>query len=266
MIERLTRKYGGGSRDVLEHGRRLVEELLELETADDRREEVERQAAACLAEYRARAETLSRTRRELGAALRKDVLRHLRDLALERGRLRRRDRPGAAPRQPPGDGRRAGGVRPPGLRPGDLPLQRQPGGSASSAVQGRLRRRTGAPVPGASDCRSRRRARQPDRLSSSTRWTQGLGGAEAAIVGGKLKGLARGGQILAVTHLPQVASRGDRHLEVRKEVRAGRTRVDVHRLDDERRVEEVARMLAGEEITETARSAAEELLAGASVD
>ena len=89
----------------------------------------------------------------------------------------------------------------------------------------------------------------------------GVGGAEAAIVGRKLQRLAGGGQILAVTHLPQVASRGDLHLEVKKEVRAGRTQVDVHRLDDERRVEEVARMLAGEEITETVRSAAEELIA-----
>ena len=92
----------------------------------------------------------------------------------------------------------------------------------------------------------------------------GVGGAEAAIVGRKLQRLAAGGQILAVTHLPQVASRGNLHLEVKKEVHAGRTRVDVHRLDHERRIEEVARMLAGEEVTDASRSAAAELLAGGS--
>ena len=265
VIERLTRKYGGGSGDVLEHGRRLAEELLELETADVRRDEVERQAEACLAEYRARAETLSRTRRELGAALRRDVLRHLRDLALERAAFD--VDMGHEPR--PDSPLEIGGERVAfgrhgfdqvtyrfSANPGEAlrPLSRVASGGELArlflALQTAVR---GAGPPAGSTLVF-------DEVDA------GLGGAEAAIVGGKLKGLARGGQILAVTHLPQVASRGDRHLEVRKEMRAGRTRVDVHRLDDERRVEEVARMLAGEEITETARSAAEELLAGASVD
>ena len=265
VIERLTRKYGGASSDVLEHGRRLAEELLELETADVRRDEVERQAAACLAEYRARAETLSRTRRELGVALRRDVLRHLRDLALERaafdveiGRVSRPDSPLEVAGERVAFGRR--GFDQVNYRfsanPGEAlrPLSRVASGGELARLFLALQTAVRGTGPAAGS------TLVFDEVDA------GLGGAEAAIVGGKLKRLARGGQILAVTHLPQVASRGDRHLEVRKEVRAGRTRVDVHRLDDERRVEEVARMLAGEEITETARSAAEELLAGASVD
>lgn len=265
VIERLTRKYGGGSSDVLEHGRRLAEELLELETADVRRDEVERQAAACLAEYRARAETLSRARRELGAALRRDVLRHLRDLALERAEFDVEIDCASHPDSPLEIGGERVAFGRQGFdqvtyrfsaNPGEAlrPLSRVASGGELARLFLALQTAVRGAGPAAGS------TLVFDEVDA------GLGGAEAAIVGGKLQRLARGGQILAVTHLPQVASRGDRHLEVRKEVRAGRTRVDVRRLDDERRVEEVARMLAGEEITETARSAAEELLAGASVD
>jgi DNA repair protein RecN (Recombination protein N) len=84
---------------------------------------------------------------------------------------------------------------------------------------------------------------------------------EAAMVGRKLKRLARGGQVLAVTHLAQVASCGDAHFRLEKAVVGRRTEVTVDELDPARRVAEVARMLAGETVTELSRSHAEELLA-----
>ena len=74
----------------------------------------------------------------------------------------------------------------------------------------------------------------------STRWDAGIGGAEAAALGRKLERLARGGQILAVTHLPQVATYADRHFRVHKRVAKGRTRTAVATLDHDQRVEEVA--------------------------
>ncbi|MEM1183034.1 MAG: DNA repair protein RecN, partial [Acidobacteriota bacterium] len=86
---------------------------------------------------------------------------------------------------------------------------------------------------------------------------------EAAVLGGKLRNLARGGQILAVTHLPQVASQADQHLRVRKDVSEGRTRTQVERLSDEGRVHEVARMLAGSEVTDLSLDHARELISGA---
>jgi DNA repair protein RecN (Recombination protein N) len=91
----------------------------------------------------------------------------------------------------------------------------------------------------------------------------GIGGAEAEAVGRKLQALATGGQILAVTHLPQVASFGDRHFKVGKAVREGRTHATVDPLEKGDRVEEIARMLAGKEITSTSREHARELLDGA---
>ena len=91
----------------------------------------------------------------------------------------------------------------------------------------------------------------------------GIGGAEAAALGAKLQRLAKGGQILAVTHLPQVASHGDLHFKVGKRVEGDRTSVSVEALDADARVEEIARMLAGKQITETSLSHARELIAGA---
>jgi DNA repair protein RecN (Recombination protein N) len=88
----------------------------------------------------------------------------------------------------------------------------------------------------------------------------GIGGAEAEAVGRKLRRLARRGQILAVTHLPQVASCGNLHFRVSKRVSGGRTFAEVERLDGPGRVEEVARMLAGKKITASSLSHAEELL------
>jgi DNA repair protein RecN (Recombination protein N) len=97
----------------------------------------------------------------------------------------------------------------------------------------------------------------------------GISGAEAAVLGAKLRRLAGaashipGGQVLAVTHLPQVASHADVHFRVRKHVADGRTRTQVERLGDSGRVDEVARMLAGSEVTELSRTHAQELIAGA---
>ncbi|MBQ5949322.1 DNA repair protein RecN [Massilia sp. ST3] len=90
----------------------------------------------------------------------------------------------------------------------------------------------------------------------------GIGGGVAEVVGRLLKRLGRERQVLCVTHLPQVASQANQHFQVAKGTTdAGRTvsRIDV--LDNRARVEEVARMLGGIEITETTRKHARELLA-----
>ncbi|MCW8086932.1 DNA repair protein RecN [Sabulicella glaciei] len=91
----------------------------------------------------------------------------------------------------------------------------------------------------------------------------GIGGATAAAVGERLQRVAEQLQVLVVTHSPQVAARGAHHLRVAKAVRgeAAETRVTPLKAEDRR--EEIARMLAGERVTEAARAAAEALLEGA---
>lgn len=89
----------------------------------------------------------------------------------------------------------------------------------------------------------------------------GIGGGVAEVVGRLLKRLGQDRQVLCVTHLPQVASQANQHFQVSKQTSSGRTysRIDV--LDVKARVEEVARMLGGIEITATTRKHARELLA-----
>ena len=88
----------------------------------------------------------------------------------------------------------------------------------------------------------------------------GVGGRVAAVLARLLKAIAAHRQVLCITHLPQVAAAGDRHLQIGKSVRSGITETSVHYLDAASRIEEVARMLGGEDVTKKTRAHAKELL------
>jgi len=89
---------------------------------------------------------------------------------------------------------------------------------------------------------------------------RGVGGATADAVGRRLKALADGGQVLVVTHSPQVAALGAHHWQVAKRVVDEATLSSVTPLGEDARLDEIARMLAGDTITEAARAAAQALL------
>jgi DNA repair protein RecN (Recombination protein N) len=89
----------------------------------------------------------------------------------------------------------------------------------------------------------------------------GIGGAVAEIVGRELRQLGGNAQVLCVTHLPQVAAQGHQHLRVAKLSDGRSTRTSVTLLTPEERVDELARMLGGVEITPRARAHAHEMLA-----
>ena len=91
----------------------------------------------------------------------------------------------------------------------------------------------------------------------------GIGGAVAEVVGQKLRALGAQRQVLCVTHLPQVAAQGHHHFRVSKAVTGERTHSAVVALDDRERVEELARMLGGVEITREVRANARQMLARA---
>jgi DNA repair protein RecN (Recombination protein N) len=91
----------------------------------------------------------------------------------------------------------------------------------------------------------------------------GVGGGVAEMVGRRLAEVARDRQVLCVTHLPQVASLADHHLRISKVTDGKATRTGVHVLEQEERVDELARMLGGVEITAKTREHAAEMLAGA---
>ena len=91
----------------------------------------------------------------------------------------------------------------------------------------------------------------------------GVGGAVAEVIGRLMRRLGEDRQVLCVTHLPQVAARAHQHLRVSKEARGGRTVSRIETLDRAARIEEIARMLGGVEITATTRKHAREMLAQA---
>lgn len=88
----------------------------------------------------------------------------------------------------------------------------------------------------------------------------GIGGGVAEVVGNLLKQLGSERQVLVITHLPQVAALGQHHLRVSKSLVEGQTLSTIQVLDSQQRVEEIARMLGGLEITDTTRQHAREML------
>ncbi len=89
----------------------------------------------------------------------------------------------------------------------------------------------------------------------------GIGGRAAEAVGQKLKALAKGQQVLCVTHLPQIAAFADQHFLVDKREADGRTKMQVRLLDDRARTHEVARMLSGAKVTDTSLQHAGQMIA-----
>lgn len=91
---------------------------------------------------------------------------------------------------------------------------------------------------------------------------RGVGGATADAVGRRLAQLSQSAQVLVVTHSPQVAARGGHHFRVQKSVSDGMTTSRVVALAASERVDEIARMISGAEVTEAARAAAQDLIKG----
>jgi DNA repair protein RecN (Recombination protein N) len=90
----------------------------------------------------------------------------------------------------------------------------------------------------------------------------GIGGRVADVVGRKLRALGSAFQVLCITHLPQIAAYADTHVHIEKRIERGRTSTTVKRLDSDGRVEELARMLGGEAVSDAIRASAREMLAG----
>jgi DNA repair protein RecN (Recombination protein N) len=261
-LERLFRKHGSSSAEILAKRREIGAELEELGGDAAQRDELERAVGAALQSYRVAALELSLRRRGWAEALQTRVEDELRDLALQRARFSvdlaaqpRSGSPLALDGTPVDFG-------PQGIDRVTFLLAPNPGEAARpiarAASGGELSR-----LYLAVQLASGGGALAGDATLVFDEVDAGIGGAEAEAVGRKLRRLARRGQILAVTHLPQVASCGNLHFRVAKRVAAGRTFAEVHRLDPPGRIEEVARMLAGKKVTAASLSHAAELLAAA---
>lgn len=262
QLERLFRKYGASSAELLETQRRLKSELALLDDSEENRTALEAAAARTLEAYRGAATELSRLRAAWATELAGRLERELADLALARARfgvsLETTRRSGSA-LEVGGAGVEFG---PHGFdqivfqfapNPGEpmMPLSRIASGGELARVSLALQLAArGEEVAGG-----------PTMVFDEA--DAGVGGAEGSALGKKLRRLAKRGQILAVTHLAQVASCGHVQHRVTKRIRGGRTFAEVERLDRPERVAEIARMLSGEKVTALSLSHAEEMLVAA---
>lgn len=260
-VERLCHKYGPTTAEVLAYREQASEEMDGLRLDDDQQSELEKQVAHALEEYSRTAKELSQRRQEWSQRFVEALETELEELSMPAARFEIRLERRARSDSPLRVDNEAVDFGPDGFdrvsyyfspNPGEelRPLAKVASGGELSRVylaiqlQAQQLQAQGASLP----------TLVFDEVDS------GVGGVEASALGRKLKHLARAGQILTVTHLPQVASQGDLHFKVDKDVRDGRTFVSIGKLDHGTRVAEISRMLGGETASQASRSHAEALL------
>ena len=254
-IEKLRRKYGRDEAEILATRDALALEREGLEGAGARIEELIRDREPRRAELATAAKRLTQGRKRAARALSKAVEAGLKDLAMPEARfsilLESADPSGWPEGAVSGP---AGSEKPEFLfsaNPGEppQPLRKVASGGELSrvflAAKNALRKAGGGMVL------------VFDEVDA------GMGGRAAERVGRALADLAESHQVLCITHLPQIAAFAQRHFRVEKAARGGRTRTRIGLLDPQERVEEIARMAAGEDITEATRKHARALLRAA---
>jgi DNA repair protein RecN (Recombination protein N) len=244
------RKYGVPVDELNALAARHAADLALIDAGAERLAELEAAAGAAAERYRSAALTLSEQRRKAAEKLDRAVNAELRPLKLERAKFSSEIATDAEAGGPHGFDRVEFWVQTnPGTRPGPL-MKVASGGELARfllALKVVLADRGSAPTL------------VFDEIDT------GVGGAVADAIGVRLARLARRAQVIAVTHAPQVAARADRHYLISKDAleRGKRMATRVSELTPERRREEIARMLAGAEITAEARAAAEQLIRAA---
>jgi DNA repair protein RecN (Recombination protein N) len=247
-LQRLKRKYGPGLDEVLEHLSQIKQQLQHLTSSDDFRDVLEKELAKLDCEYSRLAQILTEGRTSTAKRLEHMVVREMKDLAMEHGRLAVRFEPVKSLPAENGVERVEFLVS---LNPGEelRSLSRVASGGEMArlmlAIKSVAAADTGAP------------SLVFDEIDV------GIGGRVAERVGMRLKRLALGQQVFCVTHQPQIARFADAHFRVDKQVIDGRTVVTVDELDRRGRVNELARMMAGAQITDVTRRHARELLQAA---
>lgn len=250
LIRRLFRKYNVADAEELADRRREIEEEFDsINNLDRELARLGRAADQANRELKEAADRLTDARRETATRLTEPVEAELSELGLEGARfsVELEQRPG--PIQPDGADLCRFAIS---TNPGQ-PLKPL----AKIASGGELSRITLA-------LKTILARRQEVETVIFDEVDAGIGGRIADVVGRKLKNLSAGRQILCITHLPQIAAYGQRHLKVIKSSADGRTRSTIEPLKDRDRVAELARMLAGEELTDKARAHAAEMLKRAS--
>ena len=251
QFEKLRRKYGSSVDEILAFRAEAEEELRGIEGASERVGLLEQERVQLEATLVRKAKLLSKGRKKAASELSSAVQRSLAALDMPNAAFQVALEPAAAPLGLPCG---AAGNESPEFKfsanaaEALAPLQKVASGGELSrvflAVKNGLRREGGGMVL------------VFDEVDA------GIGGRTAQRVGQVLAELAQHHQVLCITHLPQIAAFADVHFLVEKGEKAGRVCATVRRLDDRQRVDEIARMAGGEEVTASTRRHARELLKG----
>jgi DNA repair protein RecN (Recombination protein N) len=267
-IQRLVRKHGGTTEDLLARRDELARELASLDSADATVEELERERRALLDSATKAARKLSKKRAEAASSLGEAIAHELSSLAMGRARITVE----VAPLSPPAnasasgddeglavalDGGEKARLTRTGLDRVEIMIAPNPGEEPKAlrkiASGGELSRALLA-------VKRVLAASGPAGLYVFDEVDAGVGGAVAEAIGRKIADVARHHQVLCITHLAQIAAFADVHFAVAKHETAGRTLAEVRKLKAKDRVDEIARMLGGATITATTRKAAEEMM------
>lgn len=243
LLQKLKRKYGASVDDILAAHEQIRQELAQLEQGAQTQEDLQQQVAAAADEVQRLGQELGQARRQAAPRLCQQVMQQLQALAMPQARLEIAWTPLDEPRDC-------------GLEEGQLWFGANPGEPlqplAEVASGGELSR-----IMLALRCAA------PQDQGGTQIFDEvdaGVGGEAATAVGERLARVAGKGQVLCVTHLPQVAAFADHHLQVAKATSSGRTQTELRRLQSEEQVQELARMLGGAHITHQTLAHARELL------
>lgn len=244
LIYRLKQKYGGTLEEIAAYYERIASELETLADSDNRREELREQYRAELSEAKRLAGQISEKRRAAAARLEKEIVRELAELDMDKVKMRVAVHTGAK--------LAAHGFDTVtfeiSVNPGEpeKPLSKVASGGELSRIMLALKNVL--------------TAGEDVGMLIFDEIDTGVSGHAAQQIARKLSAIAKKKQTLCVTHLPQIAAMGDHHLRISKSVRDGRSYTDVRPMDRAQRVDEIARLLSGEQISDAARRNAEELL------
>ena len=247
LIYRLKQKYGGTLAEIAAYHDKITAELDTLQDSDNRRDQLREQYHNQLAEARALAAKLTEARRAAAKRLEAEIVRELAELDMEKVKMRIAVHTGTK--------LSAHGCDTVtfeiSVNPGEpeKPLSKVASGGELSRIMLALKNVL--------------TAGEDVGMLIFDEIDTGVSGHAAQQIARKLSAIARKKQTLCVTHLPQIAAMGDHHLLISKSVRGGRSYTDVRPMDRQHRIDEIARLLSGEQISEAARRNAEELLRSA---
>ena len=256
LLDRLKRKYGPGLEQVIACGEETKQKLSEMENKDQVVGELRLKLDEAAGRYRQTAIAVSRKRLEAARKLEKLVEAEVNDLAM-RASFAIVVEENEAEEHWTASGfnqviyRIATNVGEP-----MQPLEQIASGGELSRVMLALK----ASVEAGANSAGKKKNSAVPRMLVFDEIDTGIGGRAAEAVGRRLKALAKGNQVLCVTHLPQIATFADHHYLIEKRTVSGRTKTAVRRISGEERTEEVARMLSGAKLTETSRKHAEQMI------